>query len=95
MLLLSDNAIFISPRAQCVWASAVQNMLDHFGWNISVLGPMAAEFLADGTAVRYRVGPGGVTVSLQIAEGTGARDGWPDGLRQAAYGCVAPWRYRS
>jgi len=68
MLLVPGSAILISPQARCVWDSAVRDMLEHLGCEPTALGPMVAEILADGTAVLYRVGPGGVTLSLQLPE---------------------------
>jgi hypothetical protein len=60
--------ILISPRARCIWESAVDELLMQPGGAPTALGPMVVEILADGSAVLYRVGPGGATVSLPIGE---------------------------
>lgn len=68
MLLVPGSSILISPWALCVWESAVEDLLMQLGCEPIALGPMVAEILADGSAVLYRVGPGGATVSLPIGE---------------------------
>jgi hypothetical protein len=68
MLLVPGSSILISPRVSCIWESAVEDLLVQLGCAPAALGPMVAEILADGSAVLYRVGPGGATVSLPIGE---------------------------
>lgn len=68
MLLIPGSAILISPRVRCIWESAVDELVVRVGCEPAALGPMVAEILADGSAVLYRVGPGGATVSLAIGE---------------------------
>ena len=68
MLLVPASAILISPRARCLWQYGVDEMADHLGHALDSLGPLMAEIQADGTAVLYRVGDGGVTVSIELDE---------------------------
>jgi hypothetical protein len=68
MLLVPGSSIFISSRARCIWESAVDELVMQLGCEPAALGPTVAEILADGSAVLYRVGPGGATVSLPIGE---------------------------
>ena len=68
MLLVPASAILISPRARCLWESAVEEM-GYLGRDPDVLGPLMVQIQADGTAVLYRVGDGGVTVSIELDEG--------------------------
>ena len=68
-MLLPASAILISTQARCLWESAMDEMAGYLGRDPDALGPPMAEIQPDGTAVLYRVGPGGVMVSVELEEG--------------------------